>query len=255
MSYPGPPQAQPVPGQPQFGGAPQYAPPGAPPYGQPPMGQPMPGQSPGHPMPGQPPMGHPMPGQQAAGQPMPGRPPMPNGAPQFPQGGPYGQPPQGMPPQGRPPMPGAQPPMPYGGPGAQAPAAGQGMPGDPPGLTVDASYTPLAFLLAITKPKIIVNGQQVPNTRWGANHIPVGPGQHHVKVSTPWLFDMGPATTAVPVAEGQAARLYYRAPALIFLNGAIGPGPQKTPGMVFVYISWACAALLILLSILPLLLI
>ncbi|MBF6478113.1 hypothetical protein IU408_08135, partial [Nocardia cyriacigeorgica] len=104
-------------------------------------------------------------------------------------------------------MPGAQPPMPYGGPGAQAPAAGQGMPGDPPGLTVDASYTPLAFLLAITKPKIIVNGQQVPNTRWGANHIPVGPGQHHVKVSTPWLFDMGPATTAVPVAEGQAARL------------------------------------------------
>ncbi|MBF6453533.1 hypothetical protein IU432_08755 [Nocardia cyriacigeorgica] len=152
-------------------------------------------------------------------------------------------------------MPGAQPPMPYGGPGAQAPAAGQGMPGDPPGLTVDASYTPLAFLLAITKPKIIVNGQQVPNTRWGANHIPVGPGQHHVKVSTPWLFDMGPATTAVPVAEGQAARLYYRAPALIFLNGAIGPGPQKTPGMVFVYISWACAALLILLSILPLLLI
>ncbi|NEW27501.1 hypothetical protein GV790_12550 [Nocardia cyriacigeorgica] len=152
-------------------------------------------------------------------------------------------------------MPGAQPPMPYGGPGAQAPAAGQGMPGDPPGLTVDASYTPLAFLLAITKPKIIVNGQQVPNTLWGANHIPVGPGQHHVKVSTPWLFDMGPATTAVPVAEGQAARLYYRAPALIFLNGAIGPGPQKTPGMVFVYISWACAALLILLSVLPLLLI
>ncbi|WP_249357828.1 hypothetical protein [Nocardia cyriacigeorgica] len=228
MSYPGAPQAQPVPGQPQFGGAPQYAPPGAPPYGQPPMGHPAPGQ------------------------PMPGRPPMPNGAPPFPQGGPYGQPPQGMPPQGRPPMPN-QPPMPYGAPGAHAPAAGQGMPGDPPGLTVDASYTPMAFLLAITKPKIIVNGQQVPNTRWGANHIPVGPGQHHVKVTTPWLFDMGPATTAVPVAEGQPARLYYRAPALIFLNGAIGPVPQKTPGMVFVYISWACAAALILLSFLPLL--
>ncbi|MBF6289594.1 hypothetical protein IU457_25865 [Nocardia cyriacigeorgica] len=152
-------------------------------------------------------------------------------------------------------MPGGQPPMPYGAPGAHAPAAGQGMPGDPPGLTVDASYTPMAFLLAITKPKIIVNGQQVPSTRWGANHIPVGPGQHHVKVSTPWLFDMGPATTAVPVAEGQAARLYYRAPALIFLNGALGSGPQKTPGMVFVYISWACAALLILLAFLPLLLI
>ncbi|WP_281906049.1 hypothetical protein [Nocardia cyriacigeorgica] len=243
MSYPGAPQGQPGPGQPQFGGVPQYAPPGAPPYGQPPMGQPMPGQ-------------------QAPGQPMPGRPPMPptpNGAPPFPQGGPYGQPPQGMPPQGmppqgRPPMPGGQPPMPYGAPGAHAPA-GQGLPGDPPGLTVDASYTPMAFLLAITKPKIIVNGQQVPNTRWGANHIPVGPGQHHVKVSTPWLFDMGPATTAVPVAEGQAARLYYRAPALIFLNGALGPGPQKTPGMVFVYISWACAALLILLAFLPLLLI
>ncbi|WP_256673867.1 hypothetical protein [Nocardia cyriacigeorgica] len=235
MSYPGAPQAQPVPGQPQFGGAAQFAPPGAPAYGQPPMGQPMPG----HPAPGQPmPYGRP-----------PG-PPMPNGPAPYPQGGPYGQPPMGQPP-----MPNGQPPMPYGAPGAHAGPVGQGMPGDPPGLTVDASYTPMAFMLAITKPKIFVNGQQVPGTRWGANHIPVGPGQHQVKVSTPWLFDMGPATTVAPVAEGQAARLYYRAPALIFLNGAIGPVPQKTPGMVFLYVSWACAALLMLLSFLPMLLV
>ncbi|WP_280468448.1 hypothetical protein [Nocardia cyriacigeorgica] len=231
MSYPGAPQGQP--GQPQFGAAPQFAAPGAPAYGQPPM--------PGHPAPGQPmPYGRP-PGQ-----------PVPNGPAPFPQGGPYGQPPQGQSPYGQPPVPNGQPQMPYG---AQGGPVGQGLPGDPPGLTIDASYTPMAFLLAITKPKIHINGQQVPNTRWGANHIPVGPGQHQVKVSTPWLFDMGPATTVAPVSEGQAARIYYRAPALIFLNGAIGPAPQKTPGMVFIYISWAFAALMFLLAFLPLLLI
>ncbi|WP_228812668.1 MULTISPECIES: hypothetical protein [Nocardia] len=108
----------------------------------------------------------------------------------------------------------------------------------------------MEFLLAITKPKIFVNGQQVPNTRWGANHIPVGAGNYHVRVVTPWLFDMGPADAPVSVQPGQAVRYYYRAPAIIFMNGAIGPVPQKTPGMVFLYVSWGIAALIILMNLL-----
>ncbi|WP_174552795.1 hypothetical protein [Nocardia harenae] len=123
---------------------------------------------------------------------------------------------------------------------------------DPPGLTVDASYSPFAFLLAITKPKIQINGQQVPVTRWGPNHIPVGPGQHHVRVSTPWLFDMGPATATVPVQPGQGTRVYYKAPVVILLNGAIGPVPQKAPGMLFLYITWGFVALVFLLNLIVL---
>ncbi|MFC8529149.1 hypothetical protein [Nocardia sp. NPDC057227] len=123
---------------------------------------------------------------------------------------------------------------------------------DPPGLTVDASYSPFAFLLAITKPKIQVNGHQVPVTRWGPNHIPVGPGQHHVRVSTPWLFDMGPATASVPVQPGQGTRVYYKAPVVILLNGAIGPVPQKAPGLLFLYITWGFVALIFLLNLIVL---
>lgn len=124
---------------------------------------------------------------------------------------------------------------------------------EPPGLIVDAGYSPFAFLLAITKPKIVVNGQRVPVTRWGANHVPVGPGQHHVRVSTPWLFDMGPATATVPVNPGQGTRVHYRAPVVIFLNGAIGPVPQKAPGLLFLYITWGVLAVLLLLNMLLLL--
>ncbi|MGW4067063.1 hypothetical protein [Nocardia grenadensis] len=224
MSYPGgqPPQGQPAPGhfppQQQFaapapnqGGQPQY--PGGPQGGPQPWGAPPPGQPP-----------------QGFGQP----PAQPHYA-----SGPYAQPP------GQPPAqfgPGGQP-----GPYGQPPRAA---PNDPPGITVDCSYTPMMFLLAITKPKITVNGQRVPNTRWGANHIPVGAGQYHLRVTTPWLFDMGPADIAVPVQPGQAVRYYYRTPALIFLNGAIGPVPQKTPGMVVMYVIWAFVALIFLLNIL-----
>ncbi|WP_245665250.1 hypothetical protein [Nocardia sienata] len=225
MSYPGgqPPQGLPAPGQ--FPPPPQqYAPPAPNQVGQP--------QYPGGPQGGPQPWGAPPPGQppQGFGQPA--------AQPQY-ASGPYAQPP------GQPPAqfgPGGQP-----GPYGQPPLAA---PNDPPGITVDCSYAPIAFLLAITKPKITVNGQRVPNTRWGANHIPVGPGQYHVRVTTPWLFDMGPADVAVPVQPGQAVRYYYRTPALIFLNGAIGPVPQKTPGMVVMYVIWAFVALIFLLNIL-----
>lgn len=229
MSYPGgqPPQGQPAPGQfpapqqqfapPNQGGQPQF--PGGPQGGQP-WGAPPPGQ----PLQGQPPQG-------GFGPP---------GAPQQYPSGPYAQP------MGQPPAqfgPGGPQAGPYGQPGQPAP-------NDPPGITVNCSYTPMAFLLAITKPKILVNGQQVPNTRWGDNHVPVGPGNYHIRVTTPWLFDMGPAEIAASVAPGPGVRYFYRTPAILFLNGAIGPGPQKTPGMVVMYVIWAFVALIFLLNIL-----
>lgn len=206
------------------------------PGGYPPQGQP--GQWPGQPAYGQPvPLGAPPP-YGAPPQYAPPAVPPPVSQPHVPQPQ-YGQPQYGQP-YGQQPY--GQPPAPYGQPGPQqAPA--------PPGITVDASYEWFVFLLAITKPKILINGQQVPNTRWGQNHIPVGPGQYHVKVTTPWLFEMGQANATAAIQEGQGARFYYKPPAIIFLNGAIGPVPQKTPGAVFIYISWAFVALMILLNI------
>ncbi|RJO77313.1 hypothetical protein D5S18_13250 [Nocardia panacis] len=105
-------------------------------------------------------------------------------------------------------------------------------------------------MLALVKPKIRINGHPVPVTRWGSTHIPVGPGVYDIWVATPWIFDMGAAGTRVMLQPGQAARIYYRSPALIFLNGAIGPEPQKTPGAVFMYIMWAVILLLVVLPML-----
>ena len=109
---------------------------------------------------------------------------------------------------------------------------------------------PLAFMLALTGPRIYINGQQVPNAKWGTTHIPVGAGQHHVEVKTWWLWQYGAAQAAVPVAEGHSTRVYYRSPINWLFGGAIGPVPQKTPGMVFLYISWGVLAVLILLNLL-----
>ncbi len=119
----------------------------------------------------------------------------------------------------------------------------------PPGIVLDTSYTPMAFMLALTGPTILVNGQPVPAARWGATHIPLGAGQHHVRVSTRWMWDMGPAEAMVPVAEGQSTRVYYRAPAIAFIRGAIGPVPQSTPGILFTYLIFGFAVLMILLNI------
>ncbi|MEU7763835.1 hypothetical protein AB0B25_01725 [Nocardia sp. NPDC049190] len=210
--------------------------PGQPTYGQQPSGGQYPPQPQFAPTPPGQHLSHPHVVQPTVGQPPYGQP-----VPQYGQPQQYGQPATqyGQPPQ-------------YGLPQQSAPQLGYGQPADPPGITIDASYSGWTFLLGLTKPKILVNGQRVPNTRWGANHIPVGPGQYHVRVTTPWLFDMGPAAVTVPMAEGQATRFYYKAPVALFLNGAIGPVPQKAPGMVVLYIIWALAGLSILLNILTL---
>ncbi|MEV0061091.1 hypothetical protein [Nocardia sp. NPDC050718] len=125
---------------------------------------------------------------------------------------------------------------------------------NPPGLTVDSSYVWASFMLALVKPKIFVNGQPVPDARWGQTHVPVGPGQYHVRVVTPWLFDMGPAEIQVPVGPGPGSKVYYRSPAAVFFQGAIGWEPQKTPGVIFLWLPFAVLGVFFLLTLLLVLL-
>lgn len=143
-------------------------------------------------------------------------------------------------------------PVGYGAPQGQYGAYGpqfQPQPG-PQGIVVDASYFPLGFMLALTGPKIIVNGMEVPMAKWGQTHVPVGPGQHHVRIATKWLWDMGPAEITVPVAEGHTTHVYYKSPAIAFINGAIGPVPQTAPGAVVSYVCLGVVGVLILLQLL-----
>jgi hypothetical protein len=97
-------------------------------------------------------------------------------------------------------------------------------------IVVETSYFPLNWFLGFTGPTITLNGQPM-NVNWGQRIIDLPPGQYHVQVHTRYLGRFGPAEAVVPVGLGQQAPVYYRAPAALLVNGAIGPVPQSTPGI------------------------
>jgi hypothetical protein len=97
-------------------------------------------------------------------------------------------------------------------------------------LVVDASFNPMAFMLAFTGPKVTINGQPA-NVRWGQTPFDLPAGNYHVRVCARYLGDFGPAELPVAVYPGQLTTVYYRPPATIGMKGALGFQPQKTRGM------------------------
>lgn len=145
--------------------------------------------------------------------------PPPAAHPQYPQA----QYPQAQHPQAQYPQQQQQ----YGQPPGNGPSDGQ------PAIVVNTMYMWMAFMLSFFKPKIFVNGQEIPAV-WGRNVIPVQPGQHHVHVHVPYFLPpkIGPADATVPVHPGQPpVELEYRAPVFAFVNGSLGPPPQQYNGM------------------------
>ena len=105
--------------------------------------------------------------------------------------------------------------------------------GPPPAmgrLVVESSYNPMAFMLAMTGPKVTINGQPA-NVKWGQAPFDLPAGNYHVRVSTRYLGDFGPAELPVAVYPGQLTTVYYRPPATVGMKGALGFQPQKTRGM------------------------
>jgi hypothetical protein len=99
-------------------------------------------------------------------------------------------------------------------------------------ITVTARYFPLAFLLALVKPVLIIDGQPV-RMGWNAPvMVPVAAGQHHVHVHTPYLLPrrMGKADLVVTAYPGRPVELEYRSPLVVFAGGALGSPPQRYPG-------------------------
>jgi hypothetical protein len=127
-----------------------------------------------------------------------------------------------------------QPPYPPPAPQQQPyPPPRQGPSDGQPAIVVNTMYMWIAFMLAFFKPKIFVNGHEFPAV-WGHNVIPVSPGQHHLHVHVPYLLPpkFGPADVTVPVHPGQPpVELEYRAPVFAFVNGSLGPPPQRYNGM------------------------
>jgi len=101
------------------------------------------------------------------------------------------------------------------------------------GIAVTTQYSFLTWLYAVLKPKIFLNGYEMPAWGWGRAVYPTHPGQYHVHVYLPyWLPSrVGPADFAVAVVPGQFVELEYKAPLFTFSRGALGPPPQRYPGV------------------------
>jgi hypothetical protein len=98
---------------------------------------------------------------------------------------------------------------------------------------VNTQFFPLAWMLFFVKPKIVLDGHEMPAPGWGRTHLPARPGQHHVHVHVPYFLPpkLGPADATTDVRPGQVAQLEYKAPVWSFSPGSLGVGPQKYNGV------------------------
>jgi hypothetical protein len=83
------------------------------------------------------------------------------------------------------------------------------------------------------KPRIFVDGVEIPVQGWGHADLLVPAGKHHVHVYTKYLFPprTGPADYTVDIPPGQFVELEYRAPVFTFSRGSLGPPPQRFNGV------------------------
>ncbi len=95
----------------------------------------------------------------------------------------------------------------------------------PPGqatLLVNATHSPLAWLLYFTKLTVEVDGDARPG-RWGERSVSVTPGPHEVKVYFTYLMKArtGEAAVSVVASQGSPASVRYKAPRLMTSAGRI----------------------------------
>lgn len=114
-------------------------------------------------------------------------------------------------------------------------------------IALTTKFFPLMFIFFFIKPFISINGQQVPEIKWGRTVIPVQPGQYHLHVHVPYFLPakVGPADLPVSVMPGQTLELEYRAPAWAFLQGSLGAPPQQYNGMWIQWLVLGISALVI----------
>ena len=94
-------------------------------------------------------------------------------------------------------------------------------------------HPPEAFLYQATKPRLRVDGVDVPVSGWGRHEIPVPAGVHKVQIWVPYVFPRkaGRAQTEVTVNSGEKTELEYLAPTFTFAGGSLGtPGGQRSTG-------------------------
>lgn len=115
-----------------------------------------------------------------------------------------------------------------------------------PTVTIHTKYPWLAFMLGMFKPTATINGHQVP-LRWGENPIPLQPGIYDVQVYVKYLWDVGRAQIQVDNRHGAPVTVYYAAPPIAFMGGAIDFEPVKPPNETLAIVLFLVIPLVIIL--------
>jgi hypothetical protein len=77
------------------------------------------------------------------------------------------------------------------------------------GIAITTQFSFLTWLYAVLKPKIFLNGYEMPAWGWGRAVYPAPPGQYHVHAYLPYWHPSraGSADYTVAVAPGQLVEL------------------------------------------------
>ncbi|WP_143261707.1 hypothetical protein [Allokutzneria sp. NRRL B-24872] len=117
-------------------------------------------------------------------------------------------------------------------------------------VLLDTSFSPLNWFLFFIKPTVVINGQPR-QVEWGQMPVDLPAGQHTIEVGFQYMGKpRGLARVTIPVHPGQVQPVFYRAPAYIFIGGAMGPTRPATPGAIVNYVVIGVAVLMMLMFVL-----
>ncbi len=95
------------------------------------------------------------------------------------------------------------------------------------GVEVKAGFFPLAFVLFLCRPRVVIDGGEPQLRSWGRHFFPLAAGRHTVKVYFKYLFkaECGANQREIDVHEGTTVRVeFYMWPWML------APGSMKVIG-------------------------
>ena len=95
--------------------------------------------------------------------------------------------------------------------------------------TIELTLQGSALTSNMLTPQVQIDGYPVPAS-YGLNRLPVPAGRHTVSAYATWIVKYGQASYDVDVQPGQSVPVFYAAPMIQFLKGAMGPTKQKRGG-------------------------
>ena len=93
----------------------------------------------------------------------------------------------------------------------------------PPGrIEINMTHNPLAFMLMMVTPNVLINGHPYP-AKWGRNFYDLPPGHYDVAASFPYMGSSatGLARLQVPVHPQHATIVMYEAPFFMWSGGTM----------------------------------